>query len=216
MRKKLLLIAALFVSLMALSCPAYSYGGGGGGGGNGGGVEQEDDSFGGGAVSWAPNPNGADVIGSSIWRGRPESLEKGPYQKNKAVEDAEQDLLDGFRSGQYSAEEVKENLEWAQRVGIAISDQAKSTLESIVNPPPKPAVAAPQQSSVDEQKVADKMEKYLNIWADYNKAKEKNRATGKPTTKTDLAVVGLKNAIKGKVSTENQETVDKVFNFIGY
>jgi hypothetical protein len=72
---------------------------------------------------------------------------------------------------------VKENLEWAQRVGIAISDQAKSTLESIVNPPPKPAVAAPQQSAVDEQLVkADskgiKMVKYDEWFA----AQTKNKA----------------------------------------
>jgi len=140
-RKRVLLIAGLFIYLMAVTSAAHSYGGGGnGGGGDVGWAAQEDDSFGGGAVSWAPNPNGADVIGSSIWRGRPESLEKGPYQRNKAVEDAEQDLLDGFKNGQYTAEEVKENLRWAQRVGIAISDEAKKTLESIVNPPPKPVV----------------------------------------------------------------------------
>lgn len=102
--------------------------GGEGGGGIG---PQEEPSFWR-AVSWAPNPNGADVMGSSIWSGRPESIEKGPYQEGRAVEDAEQELLDGFRRGQYSAWDVVENIMWAERVGIPVSNQAWETMETFV------------------------------------------------------------------------------------
>jgi len=123
----------LFVMAASLLIPgnsALAYGGG-----SGGGVSQaEDSSFGGGAVSWSENPNGLDVMGSSIWHGRPESLEKGPYQPGKAVEDAEQDLLDGFKRGEYTKEEVKENLLWAIKAGIHISNEAQGVLDGLSSP----------------------------------------------------------------------------------
>ncbi|MBN2516173.1 MAG: hypothetical protein JXC33_09095 [Deltaproteobacteria bacterium] len=103
----------------------------GGGGGSGGVSQAGDSSFGGGAVSWSSNPNGLDVMGSSIWHGRPENLEKGPYQPGKAVEDAEQDLLNGFKRGEYTKEEVKENLLWAKKAGIHISNEAQKVLDGL-------------------------------------------------------------------------------------
>jgi hypothetical protein len=95
-----------------------------------------------GGVSWAPNPNGADVVGSSIWDGRPANIEHGPYQPDKAVEDAEAELLSGFQSGNYTAQDVKEQLDWAQRVGIKISPQAVKVLHDINNPPAPPKTPA--------------------------------------------------------------------------
>lgn len=126
--------AAVVIMLAFFIIPwnsAFAYGGGG----SGGGVSQvEDSSFGGGAVSWSKNPNGLDVMGSSIWHGRPENIEKGPYQPGKAVEDAEQDLLEGFKRGEYTKEEVKENLLWAKKAGIHISNEAQKVLDGISAP----------------------------------------------------------------------------------
>jgi len=102
-----------------------------------------------GGVSWAPNPNGSDVMGSSIWDGRPESIQQGPYQPDKAVQDAEAELLEGLKDGNYTPAQVKEQLEWAQRVGIKLSPGALQALDKINNPPvsPKPPAKPSQPSS---------------------------------------------------------------------
>jgi len=127
MRTIKVIMIAVAVGLMFPWNAAFAYGGG-----NGSGTSQpEDNSFSGGAVSWSKNPNGLAVMGSSIWHGRPESLEKGPYQPGKAVEDAEQDLLDGFKNKEYTREEVQENLLWAKRVGIHISNEAQQVLDGL-------------------------------------------------------------------------------------
>ena len=94
---------ALSVGLAAPTQFAFAYGGGGAG--------QEETSFGGGAVSWTTNPNGVDVIGSSIYSVQPAVVKKGPYQKDTAVQDAEEALLEGYKQGTYTADEVKTNLE---------------------------------------------------------------------------------------------------------
>ena len=130
MRVMKVVMIVLAVSLLLPWNSAFAYGGG-----SGGGVSQaEDNSFGGGAVSWSSNPNGLDVMGSSIWHGRPENLTKGPYQPDTAVEDAEQDLLDGFKRGEYTSEEVKENLQWAKKAGIHISNEAQKVLDGLSAP----------------------------------------------------------------------------------
>lgn len=127
MRVVKVVMIVLAVSLLLPWNSAVAYGGG-----SGGGTSQSDDSsFSGGAVSWSKNPNGLDVIGSSIWHGRPENLAKGPYQPGAAVEDAEQDLLDGFKSGEYTSEEVKENLQWAKKARIHISSEAQKVLDGL-------------------------------------------------------------------------------------
>ena len=118
----MMMVALCFV---LSSNSAFAYGGGDGGG------DSEESSFGGGAVSWSSNPNGLDVMGSSIWHGRPENLSKGPYQPDKAVEDAEQDLLDGFKAGEYTSEEVEKNLQWAKKAGIHISNEAQKILDGL-------------------------------------------------------------------------------------
>lgn len=130
MRVAKVVMIFLVVSLLFPWNSAVAYGGG-----SGGGTSQSDDSsFSGGAVSWSNNPNGLDVMGSSIWHGRPENIRKGPYQAGTAVEDAEQDLLDGFKRGDYTAEEVKENLKWAKKVGIHISNEAQKVLDGFSAP----------------------------------------------------------------------------------
>ena len=129
MGKKNMILLCLFVCLIFPVTTVYSYGGGGG---DGGGASEAEDGFsGGGAVSWSENPNGLDVMGSSIWAGQPENLKKGPYQPGTAVEDAEQDLLDGFKSGEYSSEEVKKNLQWAKKSRIHISSIAQKVLDGL-------------------------------------------------------------------------------------
>ncbi|MBN2515438.1 MAG: hypothetical protein JXC33_05325 [Deltaproteobacteria bacterium] len=216
MEKKFTILLTLLMFLLIPVTTAYAYGGGG----SGGGVSQaEDSSFGGGAVSWAPNPNGADVIGSSIWRGRPENIEKGPYQPGKAVEDAEQDLLDGFRSGQYSADEVKANLAWAQRVGISISNEAQQTLDKINNPPKTPIKQktnpgkSGQLTTQQQNNKAANIIKYVN---DYYQLKDKRKQQGRKLTKADLYSIGAKNAVKDKVPKKIKKYVDKVFDVFGY
>lgn len=214
MEKKFLMLLSLLMCLLVPITTAYSYGGG-----SGGGTSQSDDSsFGGGAVSWVPNPNGADVRGSSIWHGRPENIKKGPYQPDTAVEDAEQDLLDGFKRGEYSADEVKANLEWAQRVGISISNEAQQTLSSINNPPKTPVKpqTAPVKSGQFTTKQQNKAVKIINIVNDYYKLKDKRKQQGKKMTTGDYYSIGTKTAIKDKVPKQVKKYVDKAFDFLDY
>ena len=198
----------IFVLCLVLSPnSAFAYGGGGGAD-----ISQlEDSSFGGGAVSWGSNPNGANVRGSSIWHGRPENIEKGPYQADTAVQDAEQDLLDGFNSGEYTADEVKTNLEWAQNVGIAISDEAQQTLDNIKNPPKTPG-----QPGQFTEKQQDKAVKVINYIAGYFELKDKCKEKGRKMTTGDLYGLGAKKAIKDKVPPKYKKYVDKAFDFLGF
>ena len=143
---------------------AFGYGGGAGGGSEGTGLfDSMGPSYSGG-VSWAPNPNGADVMGSSVWHGRPENIQHGPYQPDKAVEDGEAELLSGFQTGNYTAGQVKEQLEWAQRVGIKLSPQALQTLNQINTPPAPtaPSTSAASGSSRND-KQSEKMADALNV-----------------------------------------------------
>ena len=223
---KLFLIMSFIITISApQSGFAHSGGGGGGGGGggaggDGGGGDVADVLGSGGAwgVSWTPNPNGSDVVGSSIWRGRPENVKQGPYQADTAVEDAEAELLSGYQSGTYTAEEVKTNLEWAQRVGIKISAQAQQALNNILKPPSTPSTSSttPGSSSKLSDKAMDDVTKGLNLWANYNKQKAKNKKLGKKTTKSDLAVAGIKTAIKDALPSSWQQSVDDAFSFLGY
>jgi len=205
------IVAAVTIAVsVGLSAPtqfAFAYGGGGGG--------QEESSFGGGAVSWTKNPNGVDAIGSSIYSGRPADIEKGPYQEDTAVQDAEEALLEGYQQGTYTANEVKANLEWAQRVGIEISDKANDFLTKLKNPPPESTPKSkPTATSKDKQ--GDKIAKVINIIADYNKMKAKQKDTGKKVSQLDLAVIGLKNTLRDNVPKEYKDSVDKAFEFFGY
>ena len=199
---------ALSVGLVAPAQFAFAYGGGGGG--------QEDSSFGGGAVSWTKNPNGVDVIGSSIYSGQPAVVKKGPYQKDTAVQDAEEALLEGYKQGTYTADEVKANLEWAQRAGIQISEKARGLLNKLKSPPPKSTPQSKPTTTTSKNKQADKIAKVINIIADYNRMKAKQKSTGKKTTQFDLAVIGLKNTLRDNVPKEYKDTVDKAFEFLGY
>jgi len=104
---------------------------------SGGSDDGDDKSFAttaaGGGVSWGENPNGAGVMGSSIWDGRSENLHHGPYQPDTAVEDAEAALFQGLDQGQYNEEQVREQLGWAQSVGIKLSEQAQNFLDGVTN-----------------------------------------------------------------------------------
>ena len=154
------LTIALIASLTASSHCVFAYGGGGADSGG-----REDSSFGGGAVSWTKNPNGVDVIGSSIYSGQPAVVKKGPYQKDTAVQDAEESLLEGYKQGTYTADEVKANLEWAQRVGIEISEKARDLLNKLKSPPPKSTPQSKPTTTTSKDKQADKIAKVINITA---------------------------------------------------
>jgi len=194
------------VGLLLAPGIAFSYGNGGNGGS---GDVSQDYAFGGGAVSWSPNPNGVDVRGSSIWRGRPENITKGPYQPDKAVEDAEQELLDGFKDKKYTKEDVKANLEWAQRVGITLSDEAKKTLDAIKNPPTT-------QLGKWTEKMQDKSVKIINFVNDIYKLQDKRKSQGRSMTADDYRSVGTKSAIKNTVPPQYRRYVDKAFDFAGF
>lgn len=213
MRIRMITVLTFLICLAMPVNSAIAYGGG-----SGGGTSQSDDSsFSGGAVSWAPNPNGVDVIGSSIWHGRPDNIKKGPYQPDTAVEDAEQDLLDGFKRGEYSADEVKANLEWAQKVGITISDEAQKTLDRIKNPPKTPGKqTTPGQSGQFTTKQQDTAAKVIDVMAEYYKLKDKRKQQGRKMTTGDLYGLGTKTAMKDKVPTKYKKYVDKAFDMFGY
>ena len=222
---KLFLIMSVIITISApQSGFAHSGGGGGCSGGDGGGGDVADVLGSGGAwgVSWTPNPNGSDVVGSSIWRGRPENVKQGPYQADTAVEDAEAELLSGYQSGTYTAEEVKTNLEWAQRVGIKISAQAQQALNNILKPPSTPSTSSTTKSTTQSSssklndKTMDNIVIGLDVLTEYNKIKAEKKKLGLKTTKSDLAVAGIKTAIKDALPSSWQQSVDDAFSFLGY
>ena len=165
-------LCILLLTIFCIPTTVVGYGGGGGGG-SGDGANNTADPFAGmeplasGGVTWTPNPNGANVRGSSIWSERPENIQQGPYQPDKAVEDAEQELLTGFQSGNYTPQQVKEQLEWAQQVGITLSPQAVKTLEAINHPPapssPPPTTSNTSRSSRRNEKQNEKAAEIINV-----------------------------------------------------
>lgn len=200
-----ILIFLLFC-FMVTSHRVFAYGGGGDGGGAGSAqTSGSSSSSGSWGVSWGENPNGADVFGSSIWAGRPENIHHGPYQPDKAVEDAEAELISGFQSGNYTPEQVREQLEWAQRVGIKISGQAQEILDRIKHPAPvSPPVAATNPSpssgsSAADEKLANKLELYLNIWAAVNSKIKDDKANGRETSVNDIKGTAAVEILKDKV-----------------
>ena len=206
---KLFLIMSFIITISApQSGFAHSGGGGGGGGGggaggDGGGGDVADVLGSGGAwgVSWTPNPNGSDVVGSSIWRGRPENVKQGPYQADTAVEDAEAELLSGYQSGTYTAEEVKTNLEWAQRVGIKISAQAQQALNNILKPPSPPSTSSTTKSTTQSSssklndKTMDNILIGLDVLTEYNKIKAEKKKLGLKPNMFDVIAAGLKKGL---------------------
>jgi len=133
MRKAVFIVVALALAI-ALVLPTQSvlaYGGGGGGGGAGAGAGAEDHEHASGGVSWTPNPNGEGVIGSSVWRGpRP----AGPFQDDKAIQDALDDLVSGMGS-EFTDDQVKANMDWARRAGVLEGVKIPPELTRFVTPP---------------------------------------------------------------------------------
>jgi len=183
-------------------CPTISLAtGGGGGGGN-----DKDNIFNnpsapeyfgsmGGGVSWTPNPNGPGVFGSSIYDGRPENIEKGPYQSGTAIEDAEALLLAGYVAGNYTPQDVKEQLAWADKVGLTISDKAQNTLDLINKPQKEPAKVSKSAPPKD-----DKFVLILNIAAAIGKKSKENKKKNKSTTVNDLAEVATGEIAKQEIA----------------
>ena len=204
------LIYVFFLGAFVL-CPSMVVGHGGGGGG--GGSEDGDDVFGGsssvteeylmgGGVSWDPNPNGPGIRGSSVYSGRPENIEKGPYQSGTAIEDAEGALLAGYQSGNYTAAEVQEQLAWAVRVGIKISMAAQNVLDQINNPNP----SSTQQWSQEEE---DKAGQALSALDAVRKLFQNNQKNKKPVTAEDIESA----AIGGYVAAQSpQELLDMLLD----
>lgn len=202
---KIVLIGLLLVCFWVPST-VVGYGGGGGGDGDSNtDIFSSAESHASGGVSWAPNPNGSDVMGSSIWDGRPENIHHGPYQPDKAVQDAEAELLEGLKDGNYTPAQVKEQLEWAQRVGIQLSPQAIKKLNEINNPPS----AAPAQTSTSPSKTPAKPAKASSLASKLLKHKEDadvhlgmlqdflDKANkGQQPTKTDMGLSYVKHKAK--------------------
>ena len=143
MKEKISILICVLLLGIVVFFPSMVVAHGGGGGGGGGGSE-DGDSFGvsssateeylmGGGVSWTPNPNGPGIRGSSIYDGRPDNIEKGPYQSGWAIEYSEALMFDedGNLTGRYTPAEVMEQLEWATRVGIKVSDAALLALDQM-------------------------------------------------------------------------------------
>jgi hypothetical protein len=129
MRRILFIALVLTIVLVVPSQSVLAYGGGGGGAG-GAGAGAEDHEHASGGVSWTPNPNGEGVIGSSVWRGpRP----AGPFQADKSIQDALDDLVRGMGS-EFTDEQVKANMEWAQRAGVLEGVKVPPELTRFVTP----------------------------------------------------------------------------------
>ena len=201
MKKLMLVMVVLAISLMMPSSFAFACAGGGGGDGGG----NDDDFAMGGAVSWGGHPGYPDVIGSSVWDCNP----VGPFQEGTAIEDSVQDLIDGFQKGKYTKDDVKKSLAWAKGVGISINSAQRAQLDKLMNPPPQKKVKKSKNS-----KLMDKIEKGLNIWASYNKSKTKNK--GKPPSKIQIGASLIKEEIKSYVPSEYQSYVDSAFDFFGF
>ena len=84
-----------------------------------------------------------------------------------------------------------------------------SQLDKLMNPPPPKTV-----KKSEDAKLADKIEKGLNLLASYNKAKKKNK--GKPPSKLQIGASLVKEEIKSYVPSEYQGYVDNAFDFFGF
>ncbi|GEM_PF-1093553 len=203
----------MFISLLLVCfCVPSTVVGYGGGGSEGTDAFASMEPQASGGVSWAPNPNGADVMGSSIWDGRPENIQQGPYQPDKAVEDAEAELLQGLDGGKYTPQQVKEQLEWAQRVGIKLSPQAIKKLNQIKNPPAKPSKTSSSSSlEARNQKQNEKANDFINI---FNAVSKAHRNGGSASDIEAAAIsAGLKNKwnrIKNKKENQGKSDVEIV------
>ena len=122
--KVIIIVVAIVIATMMPVTLACAYG-------NGGGEEEMDNSFGMGTVGWSTGPLGLTLVGSPMWHGRPMTIDKGPDQREREMWEHEQELLDGFKSGKYTKENVKTTLEWAKKVGFHISDKAQKTLDAL-------------------------------------------------------------------------------------
>ena len=102
---------------------AYGGGGGAGGGGSGGdgGAGGSENVIG---VSYSPRRDGKDIIGTSVWTGHVEE----PFAEDKSVQDAIQELRDGFLSGQYDSDHFKKSLHWAHKRGMITDQEFKKHL----------------------------------------------------------------------------------------
>lgn len=194
---------------------AFGYGGGAGGGNEGTGLfDSMEPSYSGG-VSWAPNPNGADVMGSSVYDGRPENIQHGPYQPGTAVEDAEAELLSGFQTGNYTAGQVKEQLEWAQRVGIKLSPRpCKLSIRSTPPAPTAPSTSAASGSSQND-KQSEKIADAINIFNAVSQTlKNKGSASDIKRAIARAAVENKWNKLKNKPENKGKSDAQITFDLL--
>lgn len=220
MKKTICKYICVFLLGIFVFCPSMviAHGGGGGGGSEDGGADNffsgsssstSEDFFAGG-VSWTPNPNGPGVRGSSIYNGRPPNIEKGPYQSGTAVEDAEALLLAGYQAGNYTADELLEQLEWADRVGIPISEAASQTLDQMaveIQQILEQIEKQEKKEKGDEDEDADKFGNWLNIVHTYT--------TGSREDKENLADIVIylnKGNRNNNYTYEKKSAVNKKSN----
>lgn len=103
-----LLIFSMVISLTMPAHSAFAYGGGGGG---------HVPEAAGWDVSWTKNPKCKckNVVGSSVWRGR---RPKGPFEEGKSIQDAIDELIEGYDKKKYTLADVEANMRWAKRMGF--------------------------------------------------------------------------------------------------
>jgi len=197
-KEKICRLVCVLLLGIVVSFPSMVIAHGGGGGGGGGGGSEDGGAYGttsgatdeylmGGGVSWTPNPNGPGARGSSIFSGRPDNIEKGPYQPDVSIEDAEAILLAEYAAGNYTPEELIEQLEWADRVGLNVSDDALQVLDEMAEEmqqlldlldeidKQEAEVSTQETSSTGgawTEKQQDNAVTFLNIAAGWNKASD--------------------------------------------
>ena len=211
MRLGLLLILAFVIGLII---PGLTSGyGNGGNGGSGAAAELHEHASGG--VSWIPNPNGKDIIGSSVWRGpRP----AGPFEEDTSIQDALDELARG-KGSTYSDEDVRKNMEWAKRAGvlrgIKIPPELIPYMEK-ADPQTAPDKSSSTPSTTQktgtsrrakrDDKVANYVAIGLNVWA----WRDQRIKQGNPPTTAEIEAKVRTEVVKNKVQNLKPRDINKM------
>lgn len=211
MKKTICKLIHIFLLGAFVFCPALALAHGGGGGGGGGGDDAASEAFNsdsnsgdsylmGGGVTWNPNPNDRDGMRGSIYDGRDANIEKGPFIPERAVEDAIGYLLAGGftdKDGNYTKytnEEVLDQLEWAESVGITLSAAAHDRLYPKKPSPTKSSL--PQKEKDKEKKDQKNISAGLNFYQSLRALYKLKKATGGQVTEEEIALCFLAARLK--------------------
>jgi hypothetical protein len=81
------------------------------------------------------------------WHTRPEALKKTAYEFVSSFPDAERNLLDNYKTGTFTKEEVKEILQWLRDNRLYMSDKALKVLNELNDTPEGSATKSTKTTS---------------------------------------------------------------------